>query len=57
MTTYKQFREFIDEFEANLAERGQDPSDFVVVFREKEFKIVLMQNYIREYMHEHMKEN
>lgn len=57
MTTYKQFREFIDEFEAELAERGQDPSDFVVVFREKAFEIVLMQNYIRDYMHEHMKEN
>lgn len=57
MTTYKKFREFIDEFEAEIAELGQDQADFVVVLREKQFEIVLMQNYIRDYMNEHMKEN
>lgn len=32
--TYKQFRGLIDKMDAEIAERGIDPSDYRVVFRE-----------------------
>lgn len=32
--TYKQFRELIDKVDAEIAERGIDPSEYRVVFRE-----------------------
>lgn len=32
--TYKQFRELIDKVDAEIAERGIDPNEYRVVFRE-----------------------